>query len=100
MRRRASSFSLPALLRVPGPPARLSRVVCVRMQRRGRDQRSMASVTSHATGGCLCVEPQRSFEPASAVVRLSAMVPLPSLMRGAAVDRVAAAADGNGARLA
>ena len=72
----------------------------VRKQGRGRDQRSMVSGTGHATGGFLCVEQQRSVEPASEVARLSAMAPLPSLMRGAAVDRVAAAADGNGARLA
>jgi hypothetical protein len=54
----------------------------------------MASVTSHGSGRFLCVEPQRSFEPASVVVRSSAMAPLPSLVRGLVVDGIETMADG------
>ena len=62
MRRRASSFSLPAVRTVPGLPrrVRLSLALCVAKQRRGQEERSMASGTSRVSAGFLCVEQQRA----------------------------------------
>ena len=65
MRRRASSFSLPALFYGGGPAAGrapLSLALCVAKQRRGQEERSMASGTSRVSAGFLCVEQQRAAQ--------------------------------------
>ena len=70
----------------------------VREQRRGRDQRSMASVTSHGSARFLCVAAACSPDSPSVVVRSPAMASLPVLVQGPGVDGLAPAADGNDGR--